>query len=137
MASEIYSARESSVNGLNSMGSISAARRQANPFRGISLQPLPESRRAGLVADGVNMRIYEQLRREEYGRRVDYEYERQVKRLRDDLREKYPDAEWADHAFTTDRDLLAQAKAERAAYNREFAAGMRRLKRLAAAAKKK
>ena len=36
-----------------------------------------------------------------------------------------------------DRDLLAQAKVERAAYNRELNQGVRRLKRLAATAKKK
>lgn len=137
MASEVFSAREASVSGLNSASSTSAARRQANPFRGMALQPLSDERRSELQSDGVNMRIYEQLRREEHGRRVDYEYERQVRRLRDELREKYPDAEWADRAFTTDKGLIAQAKAQRAAYNREYNQGVRRLRRLAAAAKKK
>lgn len=137
MASEIFSARESSVSGLNSTSSTSSARRQANPFRGMALQPLSAERKAELQSDGINMRIYEQLRREEHARRIDSEYERQVKRLRDELREKYPEAEWADRAFTTDRDLIAQAKEQRRHYNRELSQGVRRLKRLAAAAKKK
>lgn len=83
------------------------------------------------------MRIYESLRRDERDRRIDYEYENQVRYLRDSLREKYPLGTYANTSFTTDRDLLAQAKAERAAYNRELNQGVRRLKRLAAAAKKK
>lgn len=83
------------------------------------------------------MRIYESLRRDERDRRIDYEYENQVRNLRDSLREKYPLGNYANTSFTTDRDLLAQAKAERAAYNRELNQGVRRLKRLAAAAKKK
>lgn len=133
--SEVTIARESGVNALNAVSS--SARRQTNPFRSITTRPISEAYRAELEAEGVNMRIYESLRRDERDRRIDYEYENQVRKLRDDLREKYPLGNYANTAFTTDRDLLAQAKAERAAYNRELNQGVRRLKRLAAAAKRK
>ena len=135
MAGEVTVARESGVSALNAVSS--SARRQANPFRSITTRPISDAYRAELVEQGVNMRIYESLRRDERDRRIDYEYENQVRNLRDSLREKYPLGNYANTAFTTDRDLLAQAKAERAAYNRELAAGTRRLKRLAASAKNK
>ena len=83
------------------------------------------------------MRIYESLRRDERDRRIDYYYENQVRNLRNELREKYPLGNYANTSFTNDRDLLAQAKVERAAYNRELNQGVRRLKRLAAVAKRK
>ena len=83
------------------------------------------------------MRIYESLRRDERDRRIDYEYENQLRNLRNELREKYPLGNYANTSFTNDRDLLAQAKVERAAYNRELNQGVRRLKRLAAVAKRK
>ena len=137
MAGEITIAREGKVNSLNAVGSTSSARRQSNPFRGITTRPISDAYRAELVEQGVNMRIYESLRRDERDRRIDYEYDNQVRNLRDSLREKYPLGDYANKAFTTDRGLLAQAKAERAAYNRELNQGVRRLKRLAAAAKKK
>ena len=136
MAQEITAAREGKVNSLNAVGSTSSARRQSNPFRGITTRPISDAYRAELVEQGVNMRIYESLRRDERDRRIDYEYDNQVRNLRDSLREKYPLGDYANKAFTTDRGLLAQAKAERAAYNRELNQGVRRLKRLAAAAKK-
>lgn len=135
MASEVFSAREQGVSSLNAVSGSS--RRQANPFRSITVRPMSDAYRAELEEQGVNMRIYESLRRDERDRRIDYEYENQVRSLRESLREKYPLGNYANSAFTTDRDLLAQAKAQRAAYNRELAAGTRRLKRLAAAAKRK
>lgn len=135
MASEVFSAREGAVRSLNAVSS--STRRQSNPFRSITTRPISDAYRAELVEEGVNMRIFESLRRDERDRRIDYEYENQVRNLRESLREKYPLGNYANTAFTTDRDLLAQAKAARAAYNRELAAGVRRLKRLAAAAKKK
>lgn len=135
MAGEIVVARESGVNALNAVSP--STRRQTNPFRSMAYKPLSDERREELAADGINIRIYEQLGREENNRRIDFEYRRQVQQLRDNLREKYPDAEWADRAFTSDRGLIAQAQAQRAAYNRELNQGVRRLKRLAAAAKKK
>jgi len=133
--SEVTIARESGVNTLNAV-SLSA-RRQANPFRSITTRPISAAYRAELEEQGVNMRIYESLRRDERDRRIDDAYETEVRNLRNALREKYPLGNYANTAFTTDRDLLAQAKAERAAYNRELNQGVRRLKRLAAAAKKK
>ena len=135
MAGEVTVARESGVNAINAVGS--PARRQANPFRSITTRPISAAYRAELEEQGVNMRIYESLRRDERDRRIDYAYETEVRNLRNSLREKYPLGNYANTAFTTDRDLLAQAKAERAAYNRELNQGVRRLKRLAAAAKKK
>ena len=135
MASEVFSAREQGVSSLNAVSG--STRRQANPFRSITVRPISDAYRAELEEQGVNMRIYESLRRDERDRRIDYEYENQVKSLRESLREKYPLGNYANSAFTTDRDLLAQAKAERAAYNRELNQGVRRLKRLAAAAKRK
>ena len=135
MASEVFSAREQGVSSLNAVSG--STRRQANPFRSITVRPISDAYRAELEEQGVNMRIYESLRRDERDRRIDYEYENQVKSLRESLREKYPLGNYANSAFTTDRELLAQAKAERAAYNRELNQGVRRLKRLAAAAKKK
>lgn len=137
MAAEITIAREGKVNSLNAVSSTSSARRQANPFRGITTRPVSAAYRAELEEQGVNMRIYESLRRDERDRRIDYGYENQVRSLRDSLREKYPLGNYANTAFTTDRGLLAQAKAERAAYNRELNQGVRRLKRQAAAAKRK
>lgn len=137
MAAEITIAREGKVNSLNAVSSTSSARRQANPLRGITTRPVSAAYRAELEEQGVNMRIYESLRRDERDRRIDYEYENQVRKLRDSLREKYPLGNYANTAFTTDRGLLAQAKAERAAYNRELNQGVRRLKRQAAAAKRK
>lgn len=137
MASEVFIAREGGVNSLNAVGSTSSARRQANPFRGITTRPISAAYRAELEEQGVNMRIYDALRRDERDRRIDDVYETEVRNLRNSLREKYPLGNYGNAAFTTDRDLLAQAKAERAAYNRELAAGTRRLKRLEAAAKKK
>ena len=135
MAGEVTVARESGVSALNAVSS--SARRQANPFRSITTRPISDAYRAELVEQGVNMRIYESLRRDERDRRIDDAYEKEVRNLRNSLREKYPLGNYANTAFTTDRDILAQAKAERAAYNRELAAGTRRLKRLAEAAKKK
>lgn len=135
MAGEVTVARESGVSALNAVSS--SARRQANPFRSITTRPISDAYRAELEGQGVNMRIYESLRRDERDRRIDYEYENQVRNLRNSLREKYPLGNYANTAFTTDRDLLAQAKAERAAYNKELNQGVRRLKRLAATAKKK
>ena len=137
MAGEVTIAREGKVDSLNAVGSTSSARRQSNPFRGITNRPVSDAYLAELEEQGVNMRIYESLRRDERDRRIDYEYENQVRNLRDSLREKYPLGNYDNTAFTTDRGLLAQAKAERAAYNRELNRGVRRLKRLAAAAKKK
>ncbi len=136
---EITVARESGVSALNAASSTSSARRArlANPFSNITTRPVSAAYRAELEEQGVNMRIYESLRRDERDRRIDYEYENQVRNLRDSLREKYPLGNYANTAFTTDRGLLAQAKAERAAYNRELNQGVRRLKRLAAAAKRK
>lgn len=133
MASEVFSAREAKASPLNAVG----FGRRPNPFRSMSYTPLSTSRRAELEEQGINIRIYESLRKDEFDRRVDYEYENQVRKLTSDLREKYPLGNYANTAFTTDRDLLAQAKAERAAYNRELNQGVRRLKRLATAAKKK
>lgn len=137
MASEIFSARESSVNEVNSVGSTASARRQANPFRNITGYQTSAFMRQHLESEGVNMRLYDAMRREQRNNRIDYEYGKQVDKLRDSLREKYPMSEWADRSFTTDRGLMAEAKAQRAAYNREFNQGVRRLRRLAAAAKKK
>ena len=139
MAKEITIARESGVSSLNATSSTSSAKRarQANPFRNITTRPISAAYRAELEEQGVNMRIYESLRRDERDRRIDDAYETEVRNLRNSLREKYPLGNYANTAFTTDRDLLAQAKAERAAYNRELNQGVRRLKRLAAAAKKK
>ena len=137
MAGGVTIAREGKVDSLNAVGSTSSARRQSNPFRGITNRPVSDAYLAELEEHGVNMRIYESLRRDERDRRIDYEYENQVRNLRDSLREKYPLGNYDNTAFTTDRGLLAQAKAERAAYNRELNRGVRRLKRLAAAAKKK
>ena len=135
MASEVFSAREQGVSSLNAVSS--STRRQANPFRSITVRPISNAYRAELEEQGVNMRIYESLRRDERDRRIDDEYENQVRNLKLSLREKYPLGNYANSAFTTDRDLLAQAKAERAAYNRELNQGIKRLKRLAAAAKRK
>lgn len=135
MSGEVTIARESGVNALNAVSS--STRRQVNPFRSITTRPISDAYRAELVEQGVNMRIYESLRRDERNRRIDNAYETEVRNLRNSLREKYPLGNYANTAFTTDRDLLAQAKAERAAYNRELNQGVRRLKRLAAAAKKK
>lgn len=137
MAKEITVAREASVRSLNAQSSTSAARRQSNPFSSITTRPISASQRAYLESEGVNMRIYEQTRVDERNRRIDYEYDRQVKQLRDNLNEKYSLASYAGRAFTNDRSLLAQAKEERKAYNRELAQGIKRLKRLAAAAKRK
>ena len=139
MAKEITIARESGVSSLNATSSTSSAKRarQANPFRNIATRPISAAYRAELEEQGVNMRIYESLRRDERDRRIDDAYETEVRNLRSSLREKYPLGNYTNSAFTTDRDLLAQAKAERAAYNRELNQGVRRLKRLAAAAKKK
>lgn len=131
---EVSVSRESSVSPLNAM-TVSA--RRLNPFRNIVTRPISASYRAELEEQGVNMRIYESLRRDERDRRIDYEYENQVRNLRNELREKYPLGNYANTSFTNDRDLLAQAKVERAAYNRELNQGVRRLKRLAATAKKK
>lgn len=131
---EVSVSRESSVSPLNAM-TVSA--RRLNPFRNIVTRPISASYRAELEEQGVNMRIYESLRRDERDRRIDYEYENQVRNLRNELREKYPLGNYANTSFTNDRDLLAQAKAERAAYNRELNQGVRRLKRLAAVAKRK
>ena len=127
-------AKESSPNPLNAIG---GTRRRDNPFRNITTRPISASYRAELEEQGVNMRIYESLRRDERDRRIDDAYETEVRNLRNSLREKYPLGNYANSAFTNDRDLFAQAKAERAAYNRELNQGVRRLKRLAAAAKKK
>ena len=135
MAGEVTVARESGVNSLNAVSQ--STRRQTNPFRSMAYKPLSNERREELAADGINIRIYEQVGREENNQRIDFEYRRQVQQLRDNLREKYPEAEWADRAFTTDRNLIAQAKEQRRQYNRELNQGVRRLKRLAAAAKKK
>lgn len=135
MAGEVTVARESGVNALNAVSS--STRRQTNPFRSITTRPISAAYRAELEEQGVNMRIYESLRRDERDRRIDDAYETEVRNLRSSLREKYPLGNYANTAFTTDRDLLARAKAERAAYNRELNQGVRRLKRLAAAAKKK
>lgn len=135
MAQESYVARESSANPLNAVSS--GTQRRANPFRSITTRPVSDSYRRELEEQGVNMRIYESLRRDERDRRIDDEYETQVQNLRSELREKYPLGNYANSSFTTDRALLAQAKAERAAYNRELNQGVRRLKRLAAAAKRK
>lgn len=131
---EVSVSRESSVSPLNAM-TVSA--RRLNPFRNIVTRPISASYRAELEEQGVNMRIYESLRRDERDRRIDYEYENQVRNLRNELREKYPLGNYANTSFTNDRDLLAQAKVERAAYNRELNQGVRRLKRLAAVAKRK
>ena len=131
---EVSVSRESSVIPLNAM-TVSA--RRLNPFRNIVTRPISASYRAELEGQGVNMRIYESLRRDERDRRIDYEYENQVRNLRNELREKYPLGNYANTSFTNDRDLLAQAKVERAAYNRELNQGVRRLKRLAAVAKRK
>ncbi len=135
MAQESYVARESSVNPLNAVSS--GMQRRPNPFLSITTRPVSAAYRAELEEQGVNMRIYESLRRDERDRRIDNEYETQVRNLRNELREKYPLGNYANSSFTTDRSLLAQAKAERAAYNRELNQGVRRLKRLAAAAKRK
>ena len=135
MASEVKVARESGVNTLNALSP--SARRQTNPFRNITTRPISAAYRAELEEQGVNMRIYESLRRDERDRRIDDAYETELRNLRDSLREKYPLGNYANTAFPTDSDLLAQAKAERAEYNRELNQGVRRLKRLAAAAKKK
>lgn len=135
MAGEVNVARESGVNSLNAVST--STRRQTNPFRSITTRPISAAYRAELEEQGVNMRIYESLRRDERDRRIDDAYETEVRNLRNSLREKYPLGNYANAAFTTDRALLAQAKAERAAYNRELNQGVRRLKRLAAAAKKK
>lgn len=135
MSGEVSVARESNVNALNAVSP--STRRQANPFRNFTTRPISAAYRAELEEQGVNMRIYESLRRDERDRRIDDAYETEVRNLRNTLREKYPLGNYANTAFTTDRDLLAQAKAERAAYNRELNQGVRRLKRLAAAAKKK
>ena len=131
---EVSVSRESSVIPLNAM-TVSA--RRLNPFRNIVTRPISASYRAELEGQGVNMRIYESLRRDERDRRIDYEYENQVRNLRNELREKYPLGNYANTSFTNDRDLLAQAKVEMAAYNRELNQGVRRLKRLAAVAKRK
>lgn len=135
MASEVTVARESGVNTLNALSP--SARLQTNPFRNITTRPISAAYRAELEEQGVNMRIYESLRRDERDRRIDDAYETELRNLRNTLREKYPLGNYANTAFTTDRDLLAQARTERAAYNRELNQGVRRLKRLAAAAKKK
>ena len=137
MAAEISVARESSVSSLNAQSSTSSAGRQANPFRSITTRPISEAYRRELEAEGVNMRIYESLRRDERDRRIDDEYETQVRNLRANLREKYPLGNYANSAFTTDRQLLAQAQQQRKDYNRELAQGIKRLKRQAAAAKRK
>ena len=135
MASEVTVARESGVNTLNALSP--SARLQTNPFRNITTRPISAAYRAELEEQGVNMRIYESLRRAERDRRIEHAYETELRNLRNTLREKYPLGNYANTAFTTDRDLLAQARTERAAYNRELNQGVRRLKRLAAAAKKK
>lgn len=131
---EVSVSRESSVSPLNA---ITVSARRLNPFRNIVTRPISTAYRAELEEQGVNMRIYESLRRDERDRRIDYEYENQVRNLRNELREKYPLGNYANTSFTNDRDLLAQAKVERAAYNRELNQGVRRLKRLAAVAKRK
>ena len=132
MASEVFSAKESSVNSLNAVSS--SASRQANPFRSITTRPISAAYRAELEAEGVNMRIYEQTRVDERNRRIDGEYERQVRQLKLDLGEKYPIASYADRSGDKS---ISVAQAERRAYNRELNQGVRRLKRLAAAAKRK
>lgn len=134
MASEVFSAREATAPVSNAMA---RATRRPNPFRDISVRPISAAYRTELEEQGVNMRIYESLRRDERDRRIDDEYETQVRNLRMELREKYPLGNYANSAFTTDRGLLAQAKAQRASYNRELAQGIKRLKRLAAEAKRK
>lgn len=135
MASEVTVAHESGVDTLNALGL--STRQHANPFRSITTRPISATYRAELEEQGVNMRMFEAMRRDERDRRIDDSYETEVRNLRNSLREKYPLGNYANSAFTTDRDLLAQAKAERAAYNRELNQGVRRLKRLAAAAKRK
>ena len=113
MAREVPVVRESGVNALNAVDS--PTRRQANPFRSITTRPISAAYRAELEEQGVNMRIYESLRRDERDRRIDDAYEAEVRNLRSSLREKYPLGNYANTAFTTDRELLAQAKAERTA----------------------
>lgn len=126
-------AKESSVQPLNAVGTA----KRENPFRNIKTRPISESYRRELEAEGVNMRFIEQARRDERDRRIEYEYETQLRNIKNELREKYPLGNYANTAFTTDRALLAQAKAERAAYNRELNQAVKRLNRQAEAAKRK
>ena len=134
MAKEATIARESSVNPLNAVSS--GTQRRPNPFRSITTERERGSAayRSSLEAEGVNMRIMESVWRENRDRRIDNEYERQVRQLKLDLGEKYPTASWADRSGNRG---ISVSPSERAAYNRELNQGVRRLKRLAAAAKRK
>ena len=106
-----------------------------NPFRNITTRPISAEQRAYLESEGINMRIYEQTRIDERNRRIDDEYKKQVKNLRLDLAEKYPLANQGN--FTSDRRLLSQGQEQTRAFTRELNQGIKRLKRLAAAAKRK
>lgn len=136
---EITVARESGVSALNAVSSASASgrTRQPNPFRDIKTRPISAAYRAELEEQGVNIRMIEQNRRDERDRRIDEVYEREVRNLRTSLREKYPLGNYTTDSFSNDKGLLAQAKRERAAYNRELNQGVRRLQRLAYMAMKK
>ncbi len=135
MSGEVTVARESGVNALNAVGS--PARRQANPFRSITMRPISNAYRAELEEQGVNMRMFEAMRRDERDRRIDDEYETQLRQLRIDLREKYPLGNYAKLPQGELGDTYSKAVQQRKDYNRELAQGIKRLRRLAAAAKKK
>ena len=137
MAAEITVARESSVSSLNARSSTSSAGRQANPFRSITTRPISEAYRRELEAEGVNMRIFEQTRVDERNRRIDYELEKQIKQMRLDLQEKYPMAHMTGSEYKLTPKLKAEAKQQQRAMNRELAQDIKRLKRQAAAAKRK
>lgn len=135
MAGEVSVAREGGVSSLNAVSGSS--RRQANPFRDFVLTPLSDLHRRHLESEGVNMQMYEAMRRDNLDRRIDEEYEEQVTELKMELREKYPLGNYANSEFTNDPELLAQAKQQRASYNLELNRGIKRLRRLAKEAKKK
>lgn len=135
MASEVFSAREQGVSSLNAVSG--STRRQANPFRSITVRPTSDAYRAELEEQGVNMRMYEAMRRDERDRRIDDEYETQLRQLRIDLREKYPLGNYANLPQGELGDTYSKAVQQRKDYNRELAQGIKRLRRLAAAAKRK
>lgn len=134
MAREKVTAKESSVSPLNA---VSNGQRQENPFRSITVRPVSASYRAQLEEEGVNMRIYEQTRIDERNRRIDYELEKQIKQLRLDKQEKYPLAHMTGSEYKLTPTLKAKARQQSKDLNREIAQEIKRLKRLAAAAKRK
>lgn len=132
MAQEVTVAKESGVKSLNAQG---AAKRE-NPFRNIKTSPISDAYRRELEEQGVNIRMVESMRKDERDRRIDDEYETQVRNLKLELREKYPLGNYANPSLASGM-RLQQANLHRAAYNRELAQGIKRLRRLASEAKRK